>query len=81
MKITKRQLRRIIREEKTRLLVETRYASSHEEKAATKEVAAMAGNTIMELESLIDLNYHLFTDAENRILDQALELLQLKLGG
>ena len=79
MKITKRQLRRIIKEEKARLVSE-RYLDSSEEKAAAKERDAFAGNTIMDLEMLLDLNYHRFTDDESKVLDQALQILNSRLG-
>ena len=80
MKITKRQLRRIIKEEKTRLTESSRYMDSHEEKAAAKEIGAFANDTIMDLETLLDQNYGRFTDDENRTLTHALAILNSRLG-
>ena len=83
MKITKRQLRRIIREEKQRLLQETprnpRYMDSSEEKTAARLASNEANSTIDSLQMLLDLNYHRFTDEESSILDQALDILNDKL--
>ena len=76
MKITKRQLKRIIKEE----LNEGSYASSHDEKAQAAASEAFAGDTIMDLESLHDQMYGRFTDDENRILDQAITLLKRAAG-
>jgi len=76
MKITKRQLKRIIKEEKKRILRESpRYMDSSQEKAAVKAAAAETGNTIDSLQMLIDLNHHRFTDEENNILEQAIDIL------
>jgi hypothetical protein len=76
MKITKRQLRRIIKEEKKRILRESpRYMDSSQEKAAVKAAAAETGNTIDSLQMLIDLNYHRFTEEENNTLEQAIDIL------
>jgi len=80
MKITKRQLRRIIKEEKAKLVEAPRYMDSSEEKAMVKEREAFAGNVISDLEMLLDLNYHRFTDDESKILDQALQILNSRLG-
>ena len=79
MRITKRQLRRIIKEEKARLVSE-RYLDSSEEKAQAKKLDAFAGDTILDLELLIDQNYGRFSDAENGILQQAVEILNNRLG-
>ena len=80
MKITKRQLRRIIKEEKAKLAESPRYLDSSEEKAMAKEREAFPGDTILDLEMLLDLNYHRFTDDESKILDRALQILNSKLG-
>ena len=66
MKISKRQLRRIIKE----------YASSHEEKASAADQKDFASNVIMDLEHLVDQNSGNFSDAEFRTLEQALQILQ-----
>ena len=81
MRISKRQLRQIIKEEKARLAESSRYLDSSEEKAKAKEIAAFDGDTILDLELLIDQNYGRFTDAENRTLEQALQILNSRLGG
>ncbi len=73
MRITTKQLRRIIKEEKARLAAESRYMSSHEEKAAAGGIDA--DSVIDELESLLDLNYHVFSDTESGIIEQALEII------
>ena len=72
MKITKRQLKRIIKEEKAKSIKESRYMSSHEEKALPSQ---NADSILLDLESLLDMNYHIFTDAESSILEQALEIM------
>ena len=80
MKITKRQLKRIIKEEKAKLAESPRYMDSSEEKAMAKKIDAFAGDTILDLETLLDQNYGLFTDVENRTLEQALQILNSRLG-
>ena len=75
MNITKKKLKKIIKEE----LHET-YASSHDEKAQAAAAGEFAGNTIMDLESLHDQLYSRFTDDENKILDQAIALLNREAG-
>ena len=80
MKITKRQLRRMIREEKKRILREAPgFMSSHEEKAADRSRSNEANSTIDSLQMLLDLHNHRFTDEENDILEQALDILNDKL--
>jgi hypothetical protein len=54
MKITKRQLKRIINEEKARLTTETQYASSHEEKTMAKEGPAVELDAIDMLNDILD---------------------------
>ena len=80
MKVTKRQLRRIIKEEKARLAESPRYLDSSEEKAMAKERETFARDTILELETLLDLNYHRFTDEESEKLERALQILNSRLG-
>ncbi len=80
MKITKRQLKRIIKEERAKLVSE-RYLDSSEEKAYAKELESFSSDTIQDLEMLIDQNYGRFTDDENRTLDQAVQILNSRLGG
>jgi len=76
MRVAKTRLRKIIKES----LNEMGYASSHEEKAWAKEREEFAGNTIMDLEALHDQLYGRFTDDENKILDQAIALLNREAG-
>jgi hypothetical protein len=78
MKISRSQIRKIVRS--TRLAESPRYLDSSEEKAMAKERETFAGDTILELETLLDLNYHRFTDEESEILDQALQILNSRLG-
>tara|TARA_R100000008_G_scaffold34532_1_gene19545 strand:- start:1906 stop:2151 length:246 start_codon:yes stop_codon:yes gene_type:complete len=80
MKITKRQLKRIIKEERAKLVSE-RYLDSSEEKAMAKKFDSFAGDTILDLEMLIDQNYGRFTDDENKTLAQAVQILNSRLGG
>ncbi len=80
MKITKRQLRRIIKEERAKLVSE-RYLDSSEEKAMAKKFDSFADDTILDLEMLIDQNYGRFTDEENKTLAQAVQILNSRLGG
>ena len=80
MKITKRQLKRIIKEERAKLVSE-RYLDSSEEKPYAKKIESFAGDTILDLETLIDQNYGRFTDAENRTLEQAVAILNSRLAG
>ena len=80
MKITKRRLKRIIKEERAKLVSE-RYLDSSEEKAYAKKIESFAGDTILDLEMLIDQNHGRFTDAENRTLEQAVAILNSRLAG
>lgn len=79
MKITKRQLRRIIKEEKAKLVSE-RYLDSSEEKAMAKAIGTFADDTISDLEMLVDQNYGRFSSNEIETLQQALEILNNRLG-
>jgi ribosome assembly protein YihI (activator of Der GTPase) len=79
MKITKKQLSKIIQEEFARARQEARspgtYKSSHEEKADIKADAAFADDTLDNLDRLMDRTGQIFSDDEEKILTQAFELL------
>ena len=85
MKITKNRLAEIVREEIEEARARRagrqpggereRYASSSEEKHQAAAQEAFPGNTIRDLEVLLDQWGGRFTDDEEKILDQALELL------
>ena len=57
MKITKRQLKRIIKEEKAKSIKESRYMSSHEEKALPSQ---NADSILLDLESRVCMNFNIF---------------------
>ena len=79
MKITKKQLTKIIQEEFALTQQEARspgaYKSSHEEKADVKADAAFADDTLDNLERLMDRTGQVYSDDEEKILAQAFELL------
>jgi hypothetical protein len=77
MKITRRQLRRIIREEKKRILREApRYMSSHEEKAAAAGGARRLPDLADALEMELDLLTGSVTPEEEQTLEAAVIILQ-----
>ena len=71
MKITKRQLRRIIREEKLKLLKEQPKATAMGHTAASDELFGAKENLLDLIEQLLDPNeYHAYIDTLIRELEE-----------